>query len=115
MKKLLGTSILLFVVAIGQAQTVKNQSLSKDSSNRFTDSIRSLPPLEVSAVRVSENSPFAKTNLSKAVIQQQQLAQDIPFLLQNTPSVIVHSDAGMGVGYTGLRIRGTDATRNNVS
>ena len=115
MKKLLGTSILLFVVAIGQAQTVKNQSLSKDSSNRFTDSIRSLPPLEVSAVRVSENSPFAKTNLSKAVIQQQQLAQDIPFLLQNTPSVIVHSDAGMGVGYTGLRIRGTDATRINVT
>lgn len=115
MKKLLGTSILLFAVAIGQAQTIKKQSLTKDSSNRFTDSIRSLPPLEVSAVRVSENSPFAKTNLSKAVIQQQQLAQDIPFLLQNTPSVIVHSDAGMGVGYTGLRIRGTDATRINVT
>ncbi len=43
------------------------------------------------------------------------LGQDIPFLLNQTPSVVINSDAGNGVGYTGIRIRGTDATRINVT
>ena len=111
MKKLLGTFTFLMVCSISYTQ-IKQQ---KDSTNKFSDSIRNLPPLEVLATRVAENSPFAKTNLTKAAIEQQNIGQDIPFLLQNTPSVIVHSDAGMGIGYTGIRIRGTDATRINVT
>src|SRR6185503_2032164 len=53
--------------------------------------------------------------LSKSDISKVNLGQDIPFLLNQTPSVVVNSDAGNGLGYTGIRIRGTDATRINVT
>ncbi len=123
MTKLLGTFAFLFLVANSMAQT-KPTSISKrkeniskytDSINKYTDSIRSLPPLEVKAIRVSEQAPFAKTNISKAQIALNNVGQDLPFLLENTPSVVVHADAGIGVGYTGIRIRGTDATRINFT
>src|SRR3982751_3841893 len=80
-----------------------------------TDSFYVLSPVEVKAVRAGENAPFTKTNLSKREISKLNLGQDIPFLLNQTPSVIINSDAGNGVGYTGIRIRGTDATRINVT
>jgi iron complex outermembrane receptor protein len=79
------------------------------------DSFYVLSPVEVRAVRAAENAPFTKTNLSKKEISKLNLGQDLPFLLNQTPSVIVKSDAGNGVGYTGIRIRGTDATRINVT
>ncbi len=55
------------------------------------------------------------TTLDAKEIQKRNLGQDIPYLLQNTPSAIATSDAGTGIGYTGLRIRGSDATRTNVT
>src|SRR5436190_24277248 len=79
------------------------------------DSFYVLSPVEVRAVRAAENAPFTKTNLSKKEISKLNLGQDLPFLLNQTPSVVVNSDAGNGVGYTGIRIRGTDATRINVT
>lgn len=79
------------------------------------DSFYTLSPVEVRAVRAGENTPFTKTNLSKKEISKANLGQDIPFLLNQTPSVVINSDAGNGVGYTGIRIRGTDATRINVT
>ncbi len=79
------------------------------------DSFYALTPVEVRAIRASENSPFTKTNISKKEIVKRNLGQDIPFLLNETPSVVINSDAGNGVGYTGIRIRGTDATRINVT
>jgi iron complex outermembrane receptor protein len=69
----------------------------------------------VSATRANANSAMAYTNVSKEDIQKQNLGQDIPQLLNFTPSLVTTSDAGAGVGYTGLRIRGTDATRINVT
>lgn len=74
-----------------------------------------LKPVEIWAVRASDKAPFAKTNISEKEIARQNLGQDIPFILNQTPSVVVNSDAGNGVGYTGIRIRGTDATRINVT
>ena len=74
-----------------------------------------LQPVEVLAVRAGENAPFAKTDLTKKEIERNNLGQDLPFLLNQTPSVVVNSDAGNGVGYTGIRIRGTDAARINVT
>jgi iron complex outermembrane recepter protein len=74
-----------------------------------------LQPVEVSAVRAAEKAPFAKSNLTKKEIEKNNLGQDLPFLLNQTPSVVVNSDAGAGVGYTGIRIRGTDASRINVT
>ncbi len=79
------------------------------------DSFYALTPVEVRAVRAGENSPFTKTNISKKEIAKTNLGQDIPFLLNQTPSVVINSDAGNGIGYTGIRIRGTDATRINVT
>ena len=74
-----------------------------------------LEPLEVKAIRASDRSPFTKTDISKTQLAKLNLGQDIPFLLNQTPSVVINSDAGNGVGYTGIRIRGTDATRINVT
>ncbi|MGB3008645.1 MAG: Plug domain-containing protein, partial [Chitinophagaceae bacterium] len=79
------------------------------------DSFYTLTPVEVRAVRAGENSPFTKTNLSKKELSKINLGQDIPFLLNQTPAVVINSDAGNGIGYTGIRIRGTDATRINVT
>jgi Outer membrane receptor proteins, mostly Fe transport len=74
-----------------------------------------LHPVEIRATRAGDKSPFTKTNLSKRDIEKQNLGQDLPFILNQTPSTVVNSDAGTGIGYTGIRIRGTDVTRINVT
>jgi iron complex outermembrane receptor protein len=74
-----------------------------------------MQPVEVAAIRANEKAPFAKTNLVKKDIEKNNVGQDLPFLLNQTPSVVINSDAGNGVGYTGIRIRGTDASRINVT
>ncbi len=79
------------------------------------DSFYLLTPVEVSAVRAGDNAPFTKTNFSKKEIAKNNLGQDIPFILNQTPSVVINSDAGNGIGYTGIRIRGTDASRINIT
>jgi iron complex outermembrane receptor protein len=96
---------------------------SKDTTLKTGDSweipltpVRTLmQPIEIRAVRASETSPFTQTTLRASDIERRNLGQDIPYLLDQTPSVVSHSDAGNGVGYTGLRIRGTDATRINIT
>ena len=82
------------------------------------DSISSYTNLEevvVSAIRVSEKTPISHSNIDQKEIQSNNYGQDIPYLIQNTPSVVVTSDAGNGVGYTDIRIRGVDASRINVT
>ena len=74
-----------------------------------------MQPIEIRAVRAAETAPFTQTTLKASDIERRNLGQDIPFLLDQTPSVVVNSDAGNGVGYTGIRIRGTDATRINIT
>lgn len=69
----------------------------------------------VNAVRVDESSPITYTNIERAEIEKRNLGQDVPYLLQNTPSVTTTSDAGAGIGYTGIRIRGVDPARINVT
>ena len=102
-------AILIIAAIVGNA--VFGQT--KDSSKR--DSFLLLEPVEVKAIRAGENSPFTKTNLTKKQIEKLNLGQDLPFILNQTPSVVVNSDAGNGVGYTGIRIRGSDASRINVT
>ena len=74
-----------------------------------------LQPVELTAVRAGDKMPVAKTNLLLNDIRKNNFGQDLPFLLNQTPSVIINSDAGNGIGYTGIRIRGTDASRINVT
>ncbi|MCK0134214.1 TonB-dependent receptor [Arenibacter sp. S6351L] len=69
----------------------------------------------VSAVRVTKQSPVTFTNLTKEQIKPRNLGQDIPILMNFMPAVVTTSDAGAGVGYTGIRVRGSDGTRVNVT
>ena len=69
----------------------------------------------VSALRVDDSTPIAYSNISREDIEARNFGQDIPFLVQNTPSVVSTSDAGAGIGYTGIRIRGVDPGRINVT
>src|SRR6187549_2858344 len=69
----------------------------------------------VYATRANDKTPTTFTNVSGQSLQKQNFGQDMPLLLNWTPSLVTTSDAGAGVGYTGLRIRGSDATRINVT
>ncbi len=69
----------------------------------------------VEATRAGDKTPVAKTMVDKSVIEDQNIGQDVPYLLTMTPSFVVTSDAGAGVGYTNFRIRGTDLDRINVT
>ena len=69
----------------------------------------------VSALRVDDTTPIAYTNISREEIESRNFGQDIPFLIQTSPSVVTTSDAGAGIGYTGIRIRGVDPGRINVT
>ena len=81
------------------------------------DSLRviSLQEVEIISTRATGTTPVAFTNVSKEQLKKQNFGQDIPYLLSFTPSVLTTSDAGAGIGYTSIRVRGTDATRINVT
>jgi iron complex outermembrane receptor protein len=78
-------------------------------------SVIMIEEIQVSAVRATDKTPTTFTNLNAKQIQAKNFGQDLPYLLESTPSTVVTSDAGGGVGYTGIRIRGVDPTRTNVT
>lgn len=82
-----------------------------------TDSLNNikLEEVVVSATRAGKQTPMAYSNISAEAIEKQNSGQDIPYILSLTPSVTITSDAGSGIGYTGFRIRGTDANRINIT
>jgi len=86
------------------------QDQPKDSLREVT-----LEGVEVLATRANKNTPVAFTNISREELKKQNLGQDLPYLLSMTPGAITTSDAGAGIGYTTIRVRGTDATRINVT
>lgn len=103
----------LSFIAIFSLLTV-NCSLITATAQDST-SIRQLNEVVVSATRANQKTGMAFTNVYQKDIKKVNLGQDMPFLLNQLPSVVVSSDAGAGVGYTGIRIRGTDPTRINVT
>ncbi|MEA4852161.1 MAG: TonB-dependent receptor [Paludibacter sp.] len=74
-----------------------------------------LSEITVTTIRANERSAVAYSDVKKEDLEQRNLGQDIPYLLALTPSFITTSDAGTGIGYTGFRIRGTDANRTNIT
>jgi len=74
-----------------------------------------LEEVNVKSTIAGEKTPMAFTNISKKVIEKTNLGQDLPYLISHTPSVVSSSDAGAGIGYTYMTIRGTDASRINVT
>lgn len=71
--------------------------------------------IELKEIIVSGNAPITKERITSKQLEGKNLGQDIPYLLKNNLSIVSTSDAGAGVGYTGLRIRGSDQTRINVT
>ena len=85
------------------------------SAQNALDSTRLLNGVTITSNSATSLMPLTFTNLRSADIRQRDIGQDVPYLLKNLPSLVETSDAGAGVGYTYLRIRGTDATRINVT
>jgi iron complex outermembrane receptor protein len=90
-------------------------SLFTFSQVKDTTAVNKLDEVLVSAIRVTTKTPVSFSNLEKKDIKFRNLGQDIPILMNYLPSVVTTSDAGNGVGYTGIRVRGSDATRVNVT
>src|SRR6185295_13859054 len=115
--------LLLPVIGFSQSHSSKsndsipkvNTSPSAASVISFHKDTTSFADIIVSSNRVDHRSAMAYSSLNKQQIEQQNLGQDLPYLLNQQPSVVTTSDAGTGVGYTGIRIRGSDGTRVNVT
>jgi len=92
-------------------------SISLSAQESVVDSleIQNLEEVIVSSIRVKENIPIAFNNISKEEISKRNLGQDIPILLNFLPNVVTTSDAGAGIGYTGIRIRGINSQSTNVT
>ena len=94
-------------------------TMASQAQDQQTDSLEGkkvvLDEVFVSAIRVTNQTPVTFSNLTKEQIKPRNLGQDIPILMNFLPSVVTTSDAGAGVGYTGIRVRGSDATRVNVT
>lgn len=90
-------------------------SLQAQQKVQDTTKIETLGEVLVKSVRVDADSPITHSNLSAAELEKRNLGQDIPFMLQYLPAVVSTSDAGAGIGYTSFRVRGSDATRINVT
>jgi iron complex outermembrane receptor protein len=106
MKRLFGLAAL-FAVATTQASELDTQ----------LDTLKSveLQNVQVVATRATHKTPVAFTNMSKEQLKAVNFGQDIPYLLSLTPSITMTSDAGNGIGYTSLRVRGTDPSRINIT
>ncbi len=90
-------------------------SLFSFAQQQDSTKVNQLDDVLVSAVRVTSKTPVSFSNMDKKEIKYRNLGQDIPVLMNYLPSVVTTSDAGNGVGYTGIRVRGSDATRVNVT
>ena len=92
-----------------QLSSSKNIEVDLEPNVIMTDEVL------ISATRAGNKTPVAYSNVSSDEIAKRNMGQDIPFLLNLTPSFVTTSDAGAGVGYTNFRVRGTDLNRINVS
>ena len=106
----------LFATALvmGVANTA---SAAKEKTEDFIDTLktRELQEVQVVSTRATKKTPMAYTDISKQAIQSINHGKDVPYLLAITPSVTLTSDAGNGIGYTTLRVRGTDPSRINIT
>ena len=102
-------AMLVMVSCVSYGQKGHKMTV-KDSLKMVT-----LQNVQVTSTRAGKHTPMAFTNISKEDIQEVNYGKDVPFLLQMTPSVVATSDAGTGIGYTSIHVRGTDPTRVNIT
>jgi iron complex outermembrane receptor protein len=105
-----------FVFAFGNKKTIKIQLTESQTLNvDLVEAVESLDEVSVQGVRVNADSPITHSNFTKEEIKKRNLGQDIPILMNYLPSVVSTSDAGNGIGYTSIRVRGSDNSRVNVT
>jgi len=97
--------MLLFIAAQSIAQSGEEDSIW----------VKQLEEIVISGTRAGANTPVTYQNIKKEEIELRNLGQDLPYMLSASPSLVYTSDAGTGIGYTGMRIRGSDASRINVT
>ena len=102
--KKLSITVLMAIPIIGLAQQQDTIPMN-----------RILEEVNVKSIIAGEKTPMTFTNISEKEIEKTNLGQDLPYLISLTPSVVSSSDAGAGIGYTYMTIRGTDASRINVT
>lgn len=102
---------------VGMETEVSNINISKDVTRNFIlkQSVIFSDEVIISAIRAKDESPTTYTIMNQSQIEKRNTGKDLPYILKTTPSVVVSSDAGAGVGYTSMRIRGTDLTGINVT
>ncbi|MGB1205926.1 MAG: TonB-dependent receptor [Chitinophagales bacterium] len=112
-----GRSYLITFSLLGYESKSVTITFAKDENLNInlSPSSKLLDEVIVQGTRASKQTATTYAELDKEAIKKQNFGQDLVFLLRQTPSVVVNSDAGAGVGYTGVRIRGADATRVNVT
>ncbi|MDC1492053.1 TonB-dependent receptor [Flavobacteriaceae bacterium] len=101
---------LLFYLLLISTLPLFSQQTKQDTTR-----LQNLEEVIVSSIRVKKNAPIAFTNVSKDNLGKKNLGQDLPILLNSLTSVVTTSDAGAGVGYTGIRIRGINAQSTNIT
>lgn len=106
---------ILFKMLFAGVMLQASLSFSQDKTIQDTTKVKVLDDVLVSAVRANAKQPVSFTNMSKKELAERNLGQDIPILMNYMPSVVTTTDAGNGVGYTGIRVRGSDATRVNIT
>ena len=102
-------------VVIAMALTVTGLATAQNSQEQDSTKAKKLDEVLVKAVRVDAKSPITHSNLSKEEIAKRNIGQDLPMLLNFLPSVVTSSDAGAGIGYTALRVRGVSSQSTNVT
>ncbi|WP_405370435.1 TonB-dependent receptor [Nonlabens sp. Asnod2-A12] len=102
-------------VVIAMALTVTGLATAQNSQEQDSTKAKKLDEVLVKAVRVNAKSPITHSNLSKEEIAKRNIGQDLPMLLNFLPSVVTSSDAGAGIGYTALRVRGVSSQSTNVT
>ncbi len=102
-------------VVIALALSTAGLAIAQNKQKVDSTKTETLDEVLVKAVRVDAKSPITHSNLSKKEIAKRNIGQDIPMLLNFLPSVVTTSDAGAGIGYTGLRIRGVSSQSTNVT
>ncbi|GAB3707102.1 TonB-dependent receptor [Spirosoma flavus] len=110
-------NVSLRVSLLGYEPQVQVVDLTQNAtlSVKLSKTAVAVDEVVVSATRANQKSAIAYTDVTRQELNKLNLGQDIPQLLNFTPSIVTTSDAGAGVGYTGIRIRGSDATRVNVT
>ncbi|MFT6798973.1 MAG: iron complex outermembrane receptor protein [Nonlabens sp.] len=102
-------------VLIAMALTITGLATAQNKQVKDSTNAEKLDEVLVKAVRVDAKSPITHSNLSKEEIAKRNLGQDIPMLLNFLPSVVTTSDAGAGIGYSGIRVRGVSSQSTNVT